>query len=155
MKFLKKFGQRAALALGLATAVLLPFQSAQAFVYSTTVKSARMTAVRDTWGSAAVLKIYTSAYGTLLCTFTLSATTADSTVSSGVLTLKFTGNSASQTVTAAATGTAAIAKIQTSGATDVVNDFTVGTSGSNINLNTTSIVSGANCSITAATMTHG
>lgn len=125
-----------------------------AVTYTTAVKNARMTAVRDQWGASAKLKIYHSDGTTLLATFTLSATTGDSTAASGVLTIKFTGNSASQTVTAAASGTATSAKITTSADVDVVTGLTVGTSGADINLNSTTIGAGANASITAASFTH-
>jgi hypothetical protein len=113
-----------------------------------------MTAVRDTWGASAKLKIFHSDGTTLCALFTLSATTADSTVSGSVLTIKFTGNSASQTVSASAACTATSAKITTSADVDVITSFTVGTSGSDINLNNTSITSGQSVSITAASLTH-
>jgi hypothetical protein len=135
--------------------VLTIAPAAEAFTYSATVKTARMTAVRDAWGSAAKLKIYHSDGTTLCATFTLAATTADSTVSGSVLTIKFTGNSASQTVTASATCTAATsAKITTSADVDVVTGFTVGAGSGEINLNSTNIGVGANVTITAAALTH-
>ena len=57
-------------------------------------------------------------------------------------------------VTAGATGTATWFRIVTSGNTCVV-DGTVGTSGANLNLATTSISSGATVSITSLTITDG
>jgi hypothetical protein len=125
-----------------------------AVTYSATVKTNRMTAVRDTWGASAKLKIYHSDGTTLLATFTLSATTGDSTVSGSVLTIKFTGNSASQTVAAVASGTATSAKITTSGDVDVITGLTVGAGSGDVNLNNTSIANGQNVSITAASLTH-
>jgi hypothetical protein len=57
--------------------------------------------------------------------------------------------------TAASTGTATWFRIvQTDGSTHVL-DGTVGTSGADLNLNTTSIVSGATVSITSFTITAG
>ena len=138
----------------LAIVALTTVAPAEAFTYSATVKTNRMTAVRDTWGASAKLKIYHSDGTTLCATFTLSATTADSTISGSVLTIKFTGNSASQTVSASATCTATSARITTSADVDVITAFTVGTSGSDINLNNTSITSGQSVSITAASLTH-
>ncbi|MFL5605427.1 MAG: hypothetical protein ACJ8AD_03155 [Gemmatimonadaceae bacterium] len=146
---MKKF-----LAVAFAAAVLALSPAAEAFTYSATVKTNRMTAVRDTWGASAKLKIYHSDGTTVCATFTLSATTADSTISGSVLTIKFTGNSASQTVSASAACTATSAKITTSADVDVITSFTVGTSGSDINLNNTSITSGQSVSITAASLTH-
>jgi len=151
---MKKFVQLMLAPVALIVAILATVLPAEAFTYSATVKTNRMTAVRDTWGAAAKLKIYHSDGTTLCATFTLSATTADSTVSGSVLTIKFTGNSASQTVSAAATCTATTAKITTSADVDVITAFSVGTSGSDINLNNTSITSGQSVSITAASLTH-
>jgi len=151
---MKKFVQLVLAPVALIVAILATVLPAEAFTYSATVKSARMTAVRDTWGASAKLKIYHSDGTTVCATFTLSATTADSTVSGNVLTIKFTGNSASQTVAASAACTATSARITTSADVDVVTAFTVGTSGSDINLNNTSIASGQNVSITAAALTH-
>ena len=51
-----------------------------------------------------------------------------------------------------ATGTAAWARIATSGATTNL-DVTVGTSGEDINFNTVAFVSGASCAITSMTIT--
>jgi hypothetical protein len=53
-----------------------------------------------------------------------------------------------------ATGTATWFRIVTSGGTHVI-DGNVGTSGSDLNLSTTSIVSGASVSITSFTITGG
>lgn len=55
--------------------------------------------------------------------------------------------------TAVATGTATFARLYKSDGTTVVMDVTVGTAGSGINLNTTSIVTGGLVSITSFTHT--
>lgn len=106
-------------------------------------------------GSNAIITIYNGtrpATGgtatTALCALTCNATFAPA-ATGAVLTLN-----AISSGTASATGTATWARLTTSGATFVM-DMDVGTSGSDINLNTTSIVSGATVSITSATITAG
>jgi hypothetical protein len=85
---------------------------------------------------------------TLLASFSFAATAFGSpTLGSGVesSSASFTAS----TVTAAATGTAAFARITKSDGTTVVADLTVGTSGSDINLNSTAITSGGNVTLTS------
>jgi hypothetical protein len=150
---MKKFFAPVFLVLALAFAAI----PAEAFTYSTALKSARMTALATTWGNSAKLKIYDGGTaGTLCATFTLSATASDSaTGGTATLTVKFTGNSASQTVAAvAACASADTAIITTSADVTVVDGLTVGTSGSDINLSNINIASGQNVSITAASFTH-
>ena len=144
-----------ALALAPLSLVTAPVVEA-AVTYTTAVKNARMTAVRDAWGASAKLKIFHSDGTTVLATFTFSATTADSTVAAGVLTCKFTGNAASQTVVAAATGVGTTAKVTTSGDADVITGLTVSATGGggDVQLNSTTIGSGANVTITACSFTH-
>jgi len=74
------------------------------------------------------------------------------TVSGGVLT--FSGFPRSD-ASADNTGTAAAARIRTSGATDVVTGLTVGTSGADIILDTVSITAAQTVTLTSATITHG
>jgi hypothetical protein len=118
-----------------------------AVTYTNAVKDARMTAVVTAIGSApGVLEIGTASMASILATITLNATS-----SGGVLTLSGFPKNA----TAAATGTAAAARIRTAtGGTDIVTGLTVGTSGSDINLNNTSITSGQTVTISSATITH-
>lgn len=53
------------------------------------------------------------------------------------------------------TVTAAAARIRTSsGGTDIITGFTVGTSGADINLDSVSITSGQTVTISSATITH-
>jgi hypothetical protein len=74
------------------------------------------------------------------------------TSASGVLT--FSGFPRSDT-SADATGAAAAARIRTaSGGTDIITGLTVGTSGSDINLDSTSITVGQTVTINSATITH-
>ena len=119
--------------------------------YSATAKSNRMTAVRDTIdaGSAGgVLQIGTTGMGTVLASFTLNDPAG--TVSGSVLTMSGFPKSA----TASASGTAAAARIRDSNGNDVITGLTVGTSGSDINLDSTSISSGQTVTINSATLTH-
>lgn len=126
-----------------------------AVTYSTAVKTARMTAVRDqidAGGAAGKLEIGTAAMATVLATITLGYSGASTgTVSGSVLTLA--GFPRSDTA-ADATGTAAAARIRTSANADVITGLTVGTSGSDINLDSTSITTGQNVTVNSATITH-
>jgi hypothetical protein len=74
------------------------------------------------------------------------------TTSGGILT--FSGFPRSDT-SADATGTAAAARIRTaSGGTDIITGLTVGTSASDINLDSVSITTGQTVTINSATITH-
>lgn len=64
-----------------------------------------------------------------------------------------TANAIADDTSADATGTATWFSLTTSGGTRII-DGSVGTSGANLNLNTTSIVSGATVSVTALTLTQ-
>lgn len=119
--------------------------------YTTAVKNARLDAVTTAAGTTAVLEIGTSAMGTVLATIALGNPIAAG-ASGGVLTLS--GFPRSDT-SADNTGTAAAARIRTaSGGTDIVTGLTVGTSGSDINLDSVSITAGQTVTISSATITH-
>lgn len=118
-----------------------------AVVYRTSLKSTRMSAVVTDIGSTGKLVIGTTGMASTLATLNLSATAG--TVSNGVLTFN-----AITSATAGNTGTAAEAKI-TDGTNDIITGLTVGTSGANVNLSSTSINSGDTVSISAASITHG
>ena len=120
------------------------------------VASAQADVIGDLLDSGTI-KIYTAtiptnadtALGaqTLLATLTLNAA-AFPGASNGVLTAAaITADSSAD-----ATGTAAWARIATSGGTTVM-DVTVGTSGDDINFNSVSFVSGAEISISSLTIT--
>lgn len=123
-----------------------------AVVYSTAVKTARMTAVRDQIDAgtgAGVLQIGTTGMGTVLAEITLADPSG--TVSGAVLTLSgFPRSDAS----ANATGTAAAARIRDSSGNDIITQLTVGTSASDIILDNTSINTGQTVTINSATITH-
>jgi hypothetical protein len=121
-----------------------------AVIYASGLRTTRMDAVKtaiDAGSGAGKLKILTSG-DVLLATLTLSDPCG--TVSGDTLTF----SAISSDTSADATGTAAKATITTSADADVVTGLTVSTSGANINLNTTSIVSGATVAMTSGTLTH-
>lgn len=127
-----------------------------ALAYSTTLRNTRMDAISTAIGASGLVRIYDGtrpASGgtatTLLAQLALSATAAGS-ASGGVLTF----NSITQDSSADATGTATWFRVVTSGGTFVI-DGSVGTSGSDLNLTTTSIVSGQPVSITSFVITEG
>ena len=98
--------------------------------------------------SPAFIEIATASYASVLVTITLADPSF--TESGGVITMA----GAPKSGVAGATGTAAVARIKDGGGTVKVNNLTVGTSASDINLNSTSITSGQTVSLTAGTITH-
>lgn len=123
-----------------------------AVTYTTAVKAARMTAVRDQIDGgtgAGILEIGTSGMATVLATITLGDPCG--TVSGAVLTLS--GFPRSDT-SADATGTAAAARIRDSASTDVITGLTVGTTGTDIVLDSVSITAGQTVTLNSATITH-
>jgi hypothetical protein len=123
-----------------------------AVVYTNAVKIARMAAVVSQAGTTAVLEIGTASMATVLATINLGNPIAGAATGAGVLSLS--GFPRSDTA-ADATGTAAAARIRTSsGGTDIITGLTVGTSGSDINLDSVSITTGQTVTINSATITH-
>jgi len=119
--------------------------------YSTTVKSSRMTAVRDAidgGSGAGQLQIGTTNMSTILITYILDDPCG--TVSNGVLTF----SSFPKTVAASNSGTAAAARIVDSNATVIVSGLTVGTSGTDVVLSSVSIIGSNNVTINLASITH-
>lgn len=120
-------------------------------VYPNAVKIARMAAVVSQAGTTAVLEIGTTGMGSILASYTLSNPIAGAATGAGVLTLSGFPRNA----TAAASGTAAAARIRTgTGGTDIITGLTVGTSGTDIVLDSTSITSGQTVTISSAVITH-
>ena len=124
-------------------------------VYDTALKNTRMTAVVtaiDNGGAGSLLfGDVTSFVGVhLLATILFAATCG--TVSGGVLTFSSTPLVCAS---AANTGSATQAEVEDGVGHVVISGLTVGTSASDINLSSTSIVSGQSVTITAATVTHG
>lgn len=94
---------------------------------------------------------------TKLCTLTFGSTAFGTPVASGSAGSKIvtaTANSITSDTNAANTGTAAWFRAFASNGTTVVFDGSVGTSGADINLNTTSIVAAATVALTSFTITQ-
>lgn len=127
-----------------------------ALQYSTTHRTNAMSDISTQLGSTSYLLIYTgsvpascatAASGTLLASLPCSSTFGSA--SSGVLTANSITNAS-----ASNTGTAGYFRLcTTSGGTTCVVQGTVGTSGADLNLNSTSISSGQTVSITSFTIT--
>lgn len=95
--------------------------------------------------------------GTLLSTLTFGATafgTPSASGSEGSRVVTATANAITSDTNAAATGTAGYFVLEESDGTTVIGMGSVGTSGCDLNLNTTSIVAGATVSISAFTFTQ-
>ena len=123
-----------------------------AIVYTTAVKNARMSAVVnqiDAGAGAGVLQIGTTGMASILAEITLADPSG--TVSGGVLT--FSSFPRSDT-SANNTGTAAAARIRDSNGVDIITGLSVGTTGSDINLDSVSITAGQTVTITSAAITH-
>lgn len=131
---------------------------ASLIAYSTTIRSSRMTGVEtgfDLGAGAALIRIYSGtrpATGGTVTTLGAELTCSDpaGSVTSGVLTFSaITADSSADNSITATWG-----RIVDSSATFCV-DFNVGTSGSDLNLNTTTITSGVNVAISSFTLTDG
>lgn len=128
-----------------------------ALQFETTTRNAMMDAITTKVGASARFRIYSGTAptncaaalsgNTLLVDLPCSATFAPA-ASGGVLTL----NAITQT-NAAAGGTASFFRIYDSGGSTCYVQGSVGTSGADLNLNTTTIVSGGPVQITSETFT--
>lgn len=124
-----------------------------AVTYSTAAKTARMQAVIDqidAGAGAGTLEIGTTGMGTVLAILTLADPSG--TASAGVLTFDFDPDISD--TSANATGTAAEARIKDSNGTVIISGLTVGTSGTDIVLDSTSITTGQTVTLTTGTITH-
>lgn len=122
-------------------------------IYAAAVRTARMNEVNDAINAgsgAGKLKIGTAGMGSVLATLTLADPAGS--VSGDVLTLDFDPDISDSS--ADNTGTAAAATITDSDDNVIVSGLTVGTSGTNIVLDSTSITAGQTVTITAGTLTH-
>ena len=123
-----------------------------AVTYTNAVKVARMAAVVTAAGSTAVLEIGTTGMASILATITLGNPIAGAATGAGVLTLS--GFPRSDT-SADNTGTAAAARIRKdTGATEIYTGLTVGTSGTDIVLDSVSITTGQTVTLNSAVITH-
>lgn len=128
-----------------------------ALAYSTTIRNGMLDFITTTTAGSALLRIYDGsrpATGgtatTLLAELTCNATFAPG-ASSGVLTL----NAITQDSSANATGTATWFRIVKADGTTFILDGNIGTSGSDLNLTTTSIVITQPVSVTSFVITEG
>jgi hypothetical protein len=125
--------------------------------YVAGLRNAKLDAITTFAGNSGKLRIYSGtrpatggAATTLLAELTCNATFAPA-ASGGVLTL----NAITQDSSADSTGTASCFRLLKSDGTTIVLDGNVGTSGSDLNLNTTSLVTGAAVQVTSFTITDG
>ena len=126
--------------------------------YAVTTKNAGLDAITTAISTSGLLSIYTGTQptnpdtalsgNTLLASLACTATFAPAS-SGGVLTA-----SAITSATAGNTGTATFGTLTTSGGTRKV-DFSVGTSGADLNLNSVAITSGATVAVSSLTITAG
>lgn len=119
--------------------------------YATALKNTRMNAVVsaiDAGSSNGKIEICSAAYAAVLAAVPLADPCGS--VSGGVLTFTMP-----QSVAAAASGTAAIARMKDSDGNVVVSGLTVGLSAADIVLDSLSITAGQTVSISSATLTHG
>lgn len=121
--------------------------------YSSGLKTSRMSAVitaLDVHANPATLEICTAAFASVICIITLADPSF--TVSGAVITMA--GAPKSGVASLGGTNTAAAARLKEGGGSVVVDGLTVGTTGSDINLNSTSITNGQTVTLTAGTITH-
>jgi len=125
-----------------------------AVTYTTALKAARMTAVLaaiDAGSGAGKLEIGTAGMASVLATLTLADPSGS--VAGAVLTLDFDPDISD--TSADASGTAAAARIRDSDNNDVVTGLTVGTSGTDIILDSVSITAGQTVTLLTGAITHG
>lgn len=120
-----------------------------AVTYVADVKNARMDAVLTELGAACKIVIGTTGMGTTLATFVMP--TPSGTVATDTLTFDMDPD---VDATAAATGTAAEAIITTSADVTKISGLTVGTSGTDIILDSVSITSGQTVTLATGTIQH-
>ena len=131
-----------------------------AIKYDTTTRNDMLAALNTRIGASARLRIYNGTRPanvgtaittqTLLVELTCNATAFAAAAASGVLTANAISNN-----TAAATGTASWFRLFQSNGTTAIMDGDVATSGSDLNLNNTSIATGQTVSVTSFTITDG
>jgi len=120
-------------------------------IYLASLRTTRMNSVKtaiDAGSGPGTLEIGTASMASTLAVLTLSDPCGS--VSGDVLTLSAITADAS----ADNSGTAAAARIKDSDGNIVVSGLTVGTSGTNVVLNSTSITAGQQVSMTSGTLTH-
>jgi hypothetical protein len=124
-----------------------------AVTYSTATKQARLNAVItaiDAGAGPGTLEIGTSGMASVLAILTL----ADPSGTASGATLTFDFDPDISDTSANASGTAAEARIKDSDGTVIISGLTVGTSGTDIVLDSVSITAGQTVTLTTGTITH-
>lgn len=124
-----------------------------AITYTAAVKTARMQTVIDqidASATAGTLEIGTTGMASVLAVLTL--TDPCGTAAAGVLTFDFDPDISDSS--ADASGTAAEARIKNGDGTVVISGLTVGTSGTDIVLDSVSITAGQTVTLATGTITH-
>jgi hypothetical protein len=120
--------------------------------YAAALKDTRMNDVInaiDANANPGLMEICTAAFAQVLVTITFSKPSFSE--SGGIITMQ----GAPKSAMAANGGTAAVARIKDGGGTNVViNNLSVGVSGADINLNTTTINTGQLLTLSSGTITH-
>ncbi len=127
-----------------------------ALAYSTTIRNGMLDVITTNVGGSGLLRIYDGSRPATggSATTLLSELTGNATFAPGASGAVLTLNSITQDSSANATGTATWFRWVSSGGTFCI-DGNVGTSGSDLNLTTTSIVSGQPVSVTSFVITEG
>jgi len=121
-----------------------------AWIFSTLTKNARANAIDTELGVGGKLEIYTTAYGTLLATWTWTGNVF-AYAAGGIMNM----NAPSvNPVTPAVNGVAVIAKLVTSADVAVVSDLTVGTSGTDVIVTNTAFATTAPETLNSVTVTE-
>jgi hypothetical protein len=128
-----------------------------ALAYAETTRNAMLDAITTRAGASALLRIYDGSRPATGGTATtlLAELTCNATFAAGAASAVLTLNAITQDSSANATGTASWFRIVQSGGSTHVLDGNVGTSGSDLNLTTTSIVATQPVSISSFTITEG
>src|SRR5688572_28508540 len=119
-----------------------------AVTYGAAVKTARMTATRDHFADG-TLDIQDSD-NTVLAVFGLAA--SGGSISGAVWTLAFDAGTVAAVAGAGTTATKA--QVKNASGTANLTGLTVGTSGADINLDSTNITAGQNVTLSSGTITH-
>lgn len=127
---------------------------------ATALKNAELDAITTFIGNAALLRIYSgtppaNANAALSGNTLLAELTCASPFAAGAASGVLTASAITQDASADATGTATFFRVYKSDGTTVAYQGTVGTSGADLNLNTTSIASGGPVSVSSLTITAG
>lgn len=125
--------------------------------YDQATQNSRMDATLariDNNASAATLEICTAAFAGVIVIITLGKPSFSRAGSIPNTALTMLGVPKSGTAVLAGTNTAAVARIKDGAGVTIVNNLTVGTSATEVILNSTSITSGQTVTVSSGTLTH-